>query len=179
MSYCALVYFKDGKANSETRYGNSHGGSAYIWRNLYDKYLKDPNKLYDNWLLSSHESGAPLWKLARAEEVPLGQRIVHMFTFDQAIVKKENFVELAKYLREFVEFFGTQGCVCHLLEWADALEKNEGDFEAVGVHGTSVCENPWYRWDEDTDEEIPFDLSKDDHFDVFQELKSSPCSSTG
>lgn len=167
MSTCELVYFKDGKAACVHEWSNSWGGAARIWTSLYDKHLKDPLKPYDSWLGNGGKN-KPLWDLAKRTDLPNHHRAVHAFTFDFAMVSREHFQRLADDLRKFADDFQVDG-VCHLRSWADAIESCE--FEAVGLHATSVSESLWFDWDEEADESIPYDLNaREDHFEVYEEL---------
>lgn len=168
MSYCSIITFKNGKPNGEVEYRNSWGGTAYIWDALFEKYLKDPNKEYDTWLCNK-ERARDLWQLSERPDIPLYMRAVLAATFDYAIVGRQHFKEFAKHLREFVQYFGTRNRVCHLIEWADYIEKCKA--EAVGFYGTSVSRNLWFDWDEKKDKSIPYNLNKrDDHFEVYDWL---------
>lgn len=168
MSYCQLIFFKNGRPNDSIEYRNSHGGAAFVWSNLYDKYLKDPNKPYDNWLSRGIEDRS-LWDLAKNQEIPLFMRAVHASMFDYAIVRQEHFAVYAKHLEEFVNYFGTQDFECHLLSWAQVIKDSKA--EAIGFYGTSVAENLWYSWDEEKDKSIPYNLKKGKkHFEVYDWL---------
>ena len=43
MSYCELQIVKNNAIEPVQSFQNSHGGAAYIWTKLYDKYVKNPN----------------------------------------------------------------------------------------------------------------------------------------
>jgi hypothetical protein len=99
-------------------------------------------------------------------------RAVHASTFDYAIVFNDHLQQFAKDLREFVAYFGTDSSVCHLLSWAEFIEKNL-EIEAIGFYGTSVSENLWFKYNEETDESIPYDLeTSDKHFDVYDQIEA-------
>jgi hypothetical protein len=177
MSYCALVEFRNGKADTEYEYRNSWGGSARIWDSLFNKFLKDPNDKYDCWL--NEKRCKVLWKLVDNPSVPLIGRIVLAFTFDYAIVKRDNFKRLVVDLREFDTTFPTSSDrVNHLPAWASLIEKS--DAEAIGCYGTSVSEDLWFTWDdtviegeqeEDSGRSVPYDLNTGDkHFEIYDEF---------
>lgn len=172
MSYCALIYIKDGKQASSQEFRNAWGGAAYIWDYLFNRYLKDPRKEYDTWLTSASASDAPLWKLAGRKDIPRFLRAVHASTFDRAYVAREHFKQFTADLREFVLVAGTEGQrVIHLLDWADAIDALGDDIDAVGFHGTSVSENLWFVYDAEKDESVPYDMSaRDEHFEVYEWL---------
>lgn len=171
MSQCAIIFFENGKPGHEEEFSNAWGGAARIWTSLYDKYLKDPLVEWDSWLGASSKGPTKLWELAENEDLEMFERSVHASTFDYAIVRKENFARFAKDLRDFVHLYPPGKSVCHLLQWADAIESS--DVEAVGFHGTSVSGNLWYRWDDEKDEEVPYDLEAGDkHFEIYEWLNS-------
>lgn len=170
MSSCELVQFRNRKAEDSIAFGNSWGGAARIWASLFDKYCKDPGKPYDSWLMD--ESGR-LWKLATRDDLPEYERAVLVFTFDNCIVRHEHFRQLAEHLREFARQYHTKG-VCHLDAWADVLDNS--DAEAIGLHATSVNSNPWFKWDEETDEAVPFDLDTGKYNEVYDAIRGAVAS---
>jgi hypothetical protein len=171
MSYCSLVYFRDGKPFAESEYRNAWGGAAKIWSDLFDAYLKRPSVPYDNWLMRCAGDDSSLWDLAKRKDLPLFERAVHASTFDHAIIRREHFQQFVRHLREFVSKYPADGKVNHLPSWADAIETS--DAEAVGFYGTSVGDNPWFRYDSDSNETIPYDLNTgDEHFEVYDWLES-------
>lgn len=144
MSYTALIPFKNCLPQGEIEFRNAWGGSARIWTSLFDAYIPKKHE-YDPWLSSSSNGDdRRLWDLAKREDLPLFERAVHVFTFDRFYVRKENFPRLAADLRLFAEKYPVAGLVDHLPAWAQWLEQNS-EVEAVGLRGTSVSENPWWR----------------------------------
>lgn len=138
MSYTALVPFKDGKACPEVEFRNSWGGAARIWNALFERYV--PKRYpHDNW----HADDFRLWDLAYRTDLPLFERAALAFTFDLFFVQRHSFARLAGDLRKFSEKYPTQG-VDHLPAWAGWFGAVP-DFDAAGLHATSVVENPWYR----------------------------------
>lgn len=171
MSYCSLIYFRDGKPFAESEYRNAWGGAAKIWSDLFDAYLKRPSVPYDNWLTRCAGNDSSLWDLAKRRDLPMFERSVHASTFDRAIIRREHFQQFVAHLRDFVSKYPAGDKVCHLLAWADAIESS--DAEAVGFYGTSCSCNPWYRFDEENDESIPYDLTTgDQHFEVYDWIES-------
>jgi len=172
MSYCALVLFKNNKPIGELKFSNSWRGASLIWTALYDSYIKDPLKDYDNWLIN--EQGLErLWNLWRSDDLEYFESVVLLATLDGAIIKKENFKQFAKDLRLFVKKYNLdKGWVSHLTGWAKVFD--ESDCEAIGFYHTSVSENPWYTRDERKEEEIPVDLRKNKKwFSVYKEMEES------
>lgn len=161
MSYCQIIFFKDGIPNESLEFQNAWGGAARIWSSLFTRYLKDPYKEYDTWVTCKHDG---LWKLARRSDLPLFERAVHASTFDLAYVRRCHFPKFSDHLREFVKTYPIVGSVDHLSAWADVIDKTEA--EAIGFRATSVSENLWSKYDEDKDEETPVPLSKG--FEVYE-----------
>jgi len=142
MSYTQLIIFKDGKPDSDVEYRNAWGGSARIWTALFDAYVPKKHE-FDSWL-SNNGDDKRLWELASRADLPMFERAAHAFTFDRFYIRKENFGRFAADLRSFVAKYPAGACVDHLPTWAKWLDENQ-DKEAVGLRGTSVSENPWYR----------------------------------
>lgn len=165
MSACEVIEFKDGKPDNSLECPNAWGGAAYIWTALYEVYCKDPLKQYDSWLMKPER----VWELYRRKDIPMNLRRVLISTFDYAVVYPRDFKQFAQDLRAFVTWAGTRNCKCHLLTWADFVEKSTA--EAIGFYGTSVAENLWYSYDKDKDESVPYDLKTGaKHFDVYEEI---------
>ncbi|SRR6266576_2920495 len=141
MSYCKLIVFKDGKADGGIEYRNAWGGPARIWNSLFAAYVPKEHQ-YDSWL-SNNGNDQRLWNLATRKDLPMFERAVHAFTFDNFYVRREHFGRFVSDLRSFVIKHPSEG-VDHLPAWAKWLEENSG-VEAIGLHGTSVSENIWYR----------------------------------
>jgi DNA primase len=163
MSYTELIIFKDGKADGGVEYRNAWGGSARIWNALFAAHV--PKKYeYDSWL-ANNGNDQRLWDLATRTDLPMFERAVHSFTFDHFYVRKENFGRLAADLRSFVAKYPAGEAVDHLPAWAQWLDENR-DKEAVGLYGTSVAKNVWYRaktcphCGNSTDETEPVPLSE-------------------
>jgi hypothetical protein len=141
MSYTALIIFKKGKASKQVEYGNAWGGAARIWDALFKAHVPKKSE-YDSWVTCRDNR---LWELADRKDLSDYERAVHAFTFDHFYVRSENFKRLVADLRAFVEKYPAGQCVDHLPAWAQWLDENPS-IEAVGLHGTSVSENPWYRY---------------------------------
>jgi hypothetical protein len=162
MSYAQLIIFKDGKADGGVEFRNAWGGSSRIWDALFKAHIPKKHE-YDSWMSDPHDRR--LWDLAKREDLPMFERAVHAFTFDHFYVLQQNFARLAKDLRSFVEKYPAGECVDHLPAWAKWLDEHS-EVEAVGLHGTSVSENIWYRAKEcphcgnSTDETEPVPLTE-------------------
>lgn len=165
MSYCSLMEFQNGKADKGIDFQNSWGGSARIWNSLFETYCKDPTKPWDSWL-SAGEGDRRLWDLVTDDRLSEPEQAVHAFTLDLFYVSKANFKRLAGHLREFVKIHPT-AAKDHLIAWAAFIEKSKA--EAIGLHGTSVSDNLWFRWDEENDCFKPYDMTiETEHQEVYE-----------
>jgi len=153
MSSTQLVEFRDGIAYGCTEYRNSWGGAARIWDSIWDKYGTKKHE-YDNWL--SAATDGRLWRLWETEGFSECEKLAYLFTCDNALVAKEDFKKVAIALRDFARIYPTTGC-CHLNAFADYFDASEGD--AIGLYATTVTENPWFSWDEEKDESVPYELA--------------------
>lgn len=162
MSYTALIPFVDGKPQRSIEFRNAWGGCARIWDALFKAYVPKKHE-YDSWV--SNPEDRRLWDLAKREDLPLFERAVHAFTFDHFYVRNEHFGRLANDLRLFVEKYPAGERVDHLPAWAKWLDENSS-VEAVGLYGTSVGENIWYRakscphYGNETDETEPVPMAE-------------------
>lgn len=162
MSYTELIPFIDGKPIPGIEFRNAWGGSARIWSSLFDAHVIKQHQ-YDSWL-SNNGNDQRLWDIAKREDVPLFARTVHAFTFDRFYVRRDNFEAFACALDSFVKHYPVVGKVDHLPKWREYF--SNADCDAVGVYGTSVSENPWYRQKDcphcgqSTDETEPVPLSE-------------------
>jgi hypothetical protein len=175
VSYCAIVTFRDGKPAEYEEFRNSWGGAAYVWDALFNRYLRESE--YDSWMSRTQQ----LWDLSNSAEVPRERRAVLLSTFDYALVMRADFAQFASDLRAFRRDFGivrpnkgiggwkSYEVVCHLDGWAAFVESL--DAEAVGFYGTSVGENLWYSYDEETEESVPYDMATGTkHWSVYEAL---------
>lgn len=173
MSTCSIIVFRGGKADGEEEFKNSWGGSAAVWNALYNMYVKDHAKEYDSWMMGNIKG---LWDLAKNKSLPMFERAVLFLTFDNATVAKENFAQIATHLREFSAKHSVAGNVNHLPAWADFIEIC--DCEAIGIHATSVNENPWFDWSEEKGEYVPYDMATGTkHYEIYKELAEADAES--
>ncbi|WP_146118782.1 hypothetical protein [Blastopirellula marina] len=165
-----MFFDSSGLATIGITYQNSWAGAARIWGDLFDRHCKDPNLPFDNWMSSSGNGDRRLWDLAKDSRLGMYARAVHAFTFNNAIVRREHFANLASDLRRFtVEYHSKPGHVDHLPAWAEAIEACDGI--AVALHATTVSENPWFNWDEGSEEYSPYCLETGTkHWEVYDAL---------
>ncbi len=167
MSRTALIKINDRRMCGEIEYINAWGGAARIWTALFNKYLKDPNREYHSWITDYPNNR--LWELSENKSLTVFERAVHIFTFDNAYVKKDNFNRFADDLRTFAETYPYPGKVDHLPSWADEIEKL--DCEAVGLYATSVSDNPFRKYDSDKDEIVDVLIEEcDEVYDAIENM---------
>ena len=159
MSYTvAYKIDTDGKLEEIAEFSNSHGFGPFVWGAISDKYFGDEFA----WMSHVKEIW-PMWKDPR---VPKHWSIALLVTYDRAVIEYERFKEVAKALRDFVTDVGIRGRACHLLAIADLLEKSN-PCKGMCFYGTSLSDNPWYEWDNEKEENLPYDFDKEKkHFFV-------------
>lgn len=165
MSYTELIPFRNGLPEHGPEFRNAWGGAARIWQALFDTYLKNPRIEYDSWL--SEKNQARLWKLCERQDLPIFERAVHVFTFDKFYVRRENFKQFAYHLQDFDTKYPAGERVNHLGGWRNYFL--ESDAEAVGLYGTSVGENLWNEYDEESDSMKKIPLT--DGWEVYDALR--------
>jgi hypothetical protein len=166
MSYCEIIAFKDGKPGECLECRNSWLGAAFIWNCIWDKWLKNPAKEYDTWIVPGPNT-QKLWDAVKRSDIPVAIRAVHASTFDHAVIYQKDFARFAADLGEFVRYFDAVG-KSHLESWAEFV-RTHNDADAVGFYQNSVVDHPWYQ--QGTDDSIPYDLNTGDkHFDVYEHL---------
>lgn len=169
MSYCILYEIKNNELLETHEFENSHLGASIIWTTLFDAYLKNYNVPNDTWLFRflKDPNWKGLWNLYNDSRLSFFERIVHLSTMDYAIIRKENFIEYAQNLRNFVKKYGSNN---HLSAWADIVEKSKADL--ICFYQTSTGNNLWCEFDEETENYKFYDFSVENkHFNVFKELK--------
>jgi len=171
MSYAELkIVEENGDVVGYKKYKNSHGGAAFIWTQLYDKYLKDHNISHDSWLFG----GDKLWKLSSDKSVPYFARKVLASTYDQVIIKRENLFDLVESFEKFLEVFSSsKNIVCHLFNWIEDIREIYKDnfCQGIAFYQMSVGQDPWWVYDNE-DEGRPYNLEKDEgHWFLFDEIE--------
>lgn len=161
---CTEIYSFDrnGDAYPYAEVKNAWRGAMAIWRIMEARHLPPVSC---SRLMNPREAGA-VWNLCDDKSVPEHERIVMLSTMDKCLVKKEN---LARLIEAFRKFEGDTS----LPEQADILEKllEDEDCIAVGWNQTSVTVPFWIRFDEEKDEEAPYNcLHREEHFWLFEDL---------
>ncbi len=155
MSRTKLVFFENGIATDCVNYQNSWQGAIKIWTAIFDKYC-EKNSPYDNALNAAIDGR--LWQLWETKEFKTFEKVVFAFTMDNLLVSKTDFKLLADSLDKFVEEH-LPNDPGHLSDWADMLRSNNAcKYDAVGLHITTVVENPWFPWDSKNQENVPYNI---------------------
>lgn len=148
MSWMELkVINKDGDVLTAEEYKNAWGGAAFIWDALCKRY-----DVKDKYGYHSFDAWNILWNKVRDKEINLRpfEHNVLYFTYDNALVRKEDMELLAKSLRLFDEEHKYQFRVNHCLAIADTIDKytNDNDVCGLGLYATSVGDDPWTEFNE-------------------------------
>jgi hypothetical protein len=169
-----MVIDADGDVVGDQEYENGHGGPTCIWDALLRKYepLIFPNHGFMNPAPSGLMGGwEALWKWASADLVRPWEWHCLQWSYDWALVRKEDLPELAKSMRAFAEALVIPTRVCHLPAIADRLDElaKRGDIRGAGLYGFSVSENLWWfrgNPEDELDEGRPYNIDRDDkhHF---------------
>lgn len=164
MSYTELFGFdRKGNAYPQAEVENAWRGAMAIWNIMEKRHL--PPAPYSR--LMNPVEAKKIWGLYADKRVPMHERIVLLSTMDKCLVKKEDFPRLIEAFRKF------EGDTS-LPEQADILETMMADDDciAVGWNQTTVSASHWSRYDEDADDEIPYNcLTGEDHFWLFDDLE--------
>jgi hypothetical protein len=141
MSYLTIYEFKGKKIKDEEEVNNSWHGAIAVWSFLCKKYLGYEMSLIDNACMRS------IWNLNQKSGLSRNELIVLKSTLDYAMVKSENFKELAEAMREFDAECSEAGYATNLKEQADIIESLIGtDITAVSWVQTSCGEDVWARY---------------------------------
>jgi hypothetical protein len=186
MSYTEIFGFgSDGKVKSSCDIGNSWRGAMAVWMILEKKYLpslpkpdwarvcNEPDQYWSRTGSVSFDESKPhpmkpIWDLADDKRLSFGEQIVLCCTFDNVLIKRNDF---KKVIDSFKEFEGETS----LKEQAKAIELllEDPDIQAVGFNQTSVNGDNWSNiggYDKD-DECLSYNfLTMDKHWWLFDEL---------
>jgi hypothetical protein len=170
MSYTTLHLVKEGGIENYREFANSWGGAMFIWDSLCKRYF--PGQVPYTLIFGGGTEN--LWGLAQRKDVALNDRVVLMTTFDRAMVRKENLLDLANRFEQFVKDHPNPSVVCSLPDQAVAMRKIAAEQDCVGVcwTQTSVSGDVWYVGDELGESGLrPYDIAKDKgHFFVYDDL---------
>lgn len=164
---------KDGEVMTLTTYKNAFGGVPFIWEEIFNKYLKNPQIPYDSWM---QDRGKRLWEAPKDENIPRWLRVILLATFDRAIIEYNKLPGIAALYRHFITIFPPKSGVCHLPEWASMCEsvytqETENTCSGVCFYGGSGSADLWEIHDNELETCRPYDLSKDEeHWFVYEEM---------
>jgi hypothetical protein len=160
LSYTSVIHLWPGERiehGEELR--NAWGSGPVVWDALAHQHLGTSGMERDM---------KPLWALYKRLDIPEHQRAVLTMTFDRAYVVKAEFARAAQDIRAFIADFPTEGRVNHWPRLAEIFE-GDPDVPAIGLHCTSVSENPFQGgWNEEKEDYDPVEWSE--CFSVYAEL---------
>lgn len=152
-----------------------------VWGALSQKYLPG----YEGYkgLVDGYQK---LFDLLKTNKLARWERIVLLTTCTQAVVRAENFGEVAQAMETFYENYKgvLEGKVFHLDKQAEALRQLEEQREEKGWRGvcwnqTTLCGSAWWVNEESEDdpdgEGRPYNIDKDDkHWFVMDDVAPEP-----
>jgi len=143
---------------------NSNLSGPVIWDNQARHIGEDHFAFY-----LSEDKKKRFWASWQLKEVPMFEKIVLLSTYDKCYVKAENLSKLTDAFKEYIKAFPKLNT--HLQGYIDAIESNWVSF-GVCWHLTSITDCPWHDLDEEEDEYVPHDFSKDEgHWELFEYLE--------
>jgi hypothetical protein len=171
----------NGDVHLYQEFTNAFRGVWLVWSEMCERYTDKKVAVLMMEQYKWREPGEEIkggmqqvWDLWKDESIPESHRIVMGSTFDNVMVRRENFGRLVAAIEEYAKEFnpGT------LVEQARAIEKMgaEEDTLAVCWNATSVNASPWQVCeenpeDEDWPEYRPYNiLTEDKHWFLFERL---------
>ena len=132
------------KTRELAEFHNGWGTAPVLWGHLCEKYLHQDANF---WLMAGfgkESSLQPLWDLTKNQAVPACLRIVHAFTFNNAVCPPERKDELSKACQEVFDITYDSIHVNHWKAVAESLKSCATDRKMIGIalSCTSV-EDPW------------------------------------
>lgn len=165
MSYTTLYKVcQDGCVIEHSRYRNSHQAAMLVWDNMARKYLGQPASKY-----MLDQQMQCVWNLWKNPDVHESERILMAATFDQVMVKRENFQRLIDAIREC-------GCLFagHFYQQVRAVVSFRDDNDCIAIcwQQTSVARPAWQVYGDDDEEEgRQYNIFEDEgHWFLFGEL---------
>jgi hypothetical protein len=153
MSYTTVLAIHPGERFEELEeLCNSWHSAPLIWDAIWNTFGEKRHE-YD----TAMTAGDRLWALHRDPRLSEAERAVFMMTFDRAYVLKRDFATAAGHLAEFMRLHNVGG---HWVRIRD-LYLSDPDVPAIGLHCTSVAENPFQgTWNEEAEEYDQIDWSE-------------------
>lgn len=152
MSYTTILAIYPGDHFEELEeLRNAWHSAPLVWDVIWNAYGTKLHE-YD----SSMMAGERLWALYKDPRLSDAERAVFAMTFDRAFVAKEHFQRAADDVAVFMAAHNVGG---HWVRLRDIYLSNP-DVPAIGLHCTSVAENPFQgAWNEDAEDYDPIDWS--------------------
>jgi hypothetical protein len=126
---------------------NSWHSAPLVWDAIWNTFGEKRHEM----------AGDRLWALHRDPRLSAAERAVFMMTFDRAYVLKADFAKAAEHIGEFMRDHNIGG---HWVRIRD-LYLSDPDVPAIGLHCTSVAENPFEGpWNEEAEAHDPIDWSE-------------------
>ncbi len=167
MSYTEMFGFnKNGDAYELADISNAWRGAVAVWNHLYSKYFGERFPTF----IGTENAFEKLNKAFNDGKMQEHEKIALITTYDNAIIKRENFQEVIEAFRKFE-------AETSLKEQSDVIEEALKDENciAIGWNQTSVNGDNWCNfggYDEEKDESIPYNLnSGEKHWYIFKELE--------
>jgi len=159
MSYTTIKAIWPGEKHEDLQeLRNGWGSGPVIWDAMCQKYLGARDGVIGK-----------LWPLWKDQAIPEAHRAVLMMTYDRAYVTKKDYARAAADIRQFLQDFPpNDGRVNHWPALA-ALFETDPDIPAIGLHCTSVSEDPFQGpWNEEKEEYDPPDWEM--CYDIYAEI---------
>lgn len=163
------------------KFPNAWGSAMRVWTALMHRYMIPATcegmerTLSLGKILCDEDEQAKLWKLHEDPRLTTAEKVVHLWTYDKALVESDRLTEMADHFEEFERLHpGNKGS--HLPAFAALYRSHQPDTYALGlcVVQTSVCCDVWRRPGDEDGEDRMYDASRDnDHFGVFASLSSN------
>jgi len=165
MSYTTVLCLTPGSQVDDLReLRNSSGSAPVIWDAMSQKYYgTEPHAYMIDGTLER------LWPRYKDMGIPEYQRAVLMMTYDLAYVSKENYERAAADIRKWLKDFPPREGYANHWEEIASIYESKPDCEAIGLHCTSVSENPFEGgWNEDKEEYDQIDW--DTAYEIYAKL---------
>jgi len=135
---------------------NSHGFGPYVWNCFCGELLGNIHAWRDLDLVSDEK----LESWARDKNIPRQGRAALLLVENQAVIEHARFIEIMGLLHKFVMDADNGFSVCHFSKIAELLEQHANDADGLGMcfDPSSLSDNLWFEYDEETDKEIPYDV---------------------
>lgn len=175
MSYTELkIVTENGDVEGFSEYKNSWGFAAFVWDMLCAKYGveelyrrdKNKSKSREPYLMPG-DTWQYLWECVKEDKIKLKtwESNVLFSTYDDAIVKRDDLLQLADDYDMFAEALRPEGRVCHLRSIAKDMRKayEQG---ALGIcfYAMSVGDDPWYGvYTEENPDDMELDYGTEEY----------------